>query len=119
MVGLTAHASYGLIGPSPGIELCLYIRTIHVFLGRRRAPRESDVFYAVFSSVLLLLVTIWVAVDAMVGQRVWLLSQNYPGGPVAYGEAHASDTYIDVGAAAAIVLQQMTDILMVRPGGRM
>ncbi|KAF8553376.1 hypothetical protein OG21DRAFT_1510320 [Imleria badia] len=96
-----------------GIQLALYFKTMHAILARRREPWKSDVFYAVFSSVMLPLITIRVASDGVYGQKMWLIDRNYPGGPVAYGEAHASDVYMDFGAAAVVILQQMTDALMI------
>ncbi|KAI9568333.1 hypothetical protein HD554DRAFT_758905 [Boletus coccyginus] len=62
---------------------------------------------------MLLLVTIWVATGSIFSQEIWLLNQNYPGGPTAYEEASASDIYIVVAGAGILILQQMTDRLMV------
>ena len=47
--------------------------------------------------------------------KMWLLpvGRNYPGGPMAYMEAHPSLA----GTIAIFILQQMTDGLMVRPSG--
>lgn len=42
-----------------GVELYLYFKTMHNFLARRRARQKSDVLYAVFISVIFLLVTLW------------------------------------------------------------
>lgn len=116
MVSLTTFVPGGLTGPLPGIQLGLYFKTIHVFLCRRKERRKSDVFYAVFSSVMLP-ITIRIASDGLYGEKMWLTDRNYPGGPLAYGEAHASDAYMVCGAAAVVILQQMTDALMVSPLG--
>lgn len=105
----------GLTGPLPGVELCLYFKTICVTLARRGATLGANVFYQAFSSVMLLLVTIWVATGSIFGQEVWLLNQNYPGGPAAYEDAHVADLYIVVAGAGTFILQLMTDCLMVRP----
>ncbi|KAI9573781.1 hypothetical protein HD554DRAFT_2166553 [Boletus coccyginus] len=95
-----------------GIELCLYFRTIHISLSRRGAAPRSTVFYQVFSTVMLVLTTVWVAAGSRFGQELWVLGQNYPGGPIAYGLAHTSDLYNVVSGAASIVLQLMADFLM-------
>ncbi|KAF8549708.1 hypothetical protein OG21DRAFT_561996 [Imleria badia] len=96
-----------------GIELVLYFQTMAIFLARRRHPHKSDIFYAAFSTVMLVLTTIWVAALATFGQKMWLLNRNYPGGPMAYHTATSSDPYIDLGRMAVIVVQQMTDALMI------
>lgn len=106
--------SSGLTGSLSGIQLALYFKTMHVVLARRREPWKRDAFYAGFSSVMLLLITIRIASEGVYGQKMWLVDRNYPGGPVAYGEAHASDVYMDLGATAVVILQQMADALMVR-----
>lgn len=100
-----------------GVQLAFYFKTMLVFLGRRRERWSSDVFYAVFSSVMLLLITVRVASDGLYGEKMWLTDRTYPGGPLAYGEAHVSDAYIVFGAAVVVILQQMTNALMVRPSG--
>ena len=87
-----------------------------IFLARRRHPHKSDIFYAVFSTVMLVLITIWVAALATFGQKMWLLDRNYPGGPMAYHTANSSSLYMDFGRMALIILQQMTDALTVRLG---
>jgi len=69
--------------------------------------------YQAFSTVMLLLTTVWVAAGSIFGQELWVLNQNYPGGPIAYGVANASDLYIVVSGAATIVVQLMADCLMV------
>jgi hypothetical protein len=117
MVSLVTSVPCGLTGPLPGIQLGLYFKTIHVFLCRRRERWKSDVFHAVFSSMMLLLITVRIASDGLYGEKMWLADRTYPGGPFAYGEAHASDAYMVLGAAAVVILQQMTDALMVSPLG--
>ncbi|KAF8549710.1 hypothetical protein OG21DRAFT_1420900 [Imleria badia] len=96
-----------------GVELVLYFQTMAIFLGRRRHRHKSDIFYAAFSTVMLVLITIWVAALAMFGQKMWLLDRNYPGGPMAYHTANSSSLYMDCGRMALIILQQMTDALMI------
>ncbi|KAN0085925.1 hypothetical protein V8E55_007059 [Tylopilus felleus] len=96
-----------------GIELGLYFKTVHVFLTRRRERWKCDIFYAVVSTMMLILITMRVASEGVYGQKMWLVDRDYPGGPLAYGVAHASDAYMDLGAAAVVVLQQMAGALMI------
>lgn len=88
---------------------------MRVFQARRREPHNFDAFYGAFSTVMVFLATIWVFADVMLGHKMWLLpvGRNYPGGPMAYMEAHPSLA----GTIAIFILQQMTDGLMVRPSG--
>ena len=51
----------------PGIELCLYFKTMHIFLAHRRACLKSNVFYVVFSSVMFALIVIFVTIEGMLG----------------------------------------------------
>ena len=97
-----------LTGPLSGVELCFYFKTMHIFLARGIARHRSDILYGVFSTMMFLLVTIWVAILGIFGQERWLPDQKYPDGLPSYG-------YVDVVAVMSIVLQQMTDGLMVRP----
>ena len=114
MVSPLIFVSRDLIDPQPGIELVLYFRTIRVFLARRAQPHKSDMFYAIFSTVMLILITIWVAAPASFGQKMWLLDRNYPGGPAAYRQEKSSDLSMDFARFSLAFLQQMVDALMVR-----
>ncbi|KAI9566060.1 hypothetical protein HD554DRAFT_2174751 [Boletus coccyginus] len=96
-----------------GVELVLYLKTMRVFLGRSRERHESDVFFAAFSTVMLLLVTCWVVSDAMIGEDIWLLDRDYPGGPLAYLTGPPSDWYNRFRTVVTIIMQQMADGLMV------
>lgn len=97
-----------------GIELFLYLKIVRIFLSRRGAHKKSDLFYMVFSSIMAFLVTVWVATQAIFGEKMWLLDPNFPGGPSAYWRKYIASWYIDWGATAIVILQLMTDALMVR-----
>ncbi|KAI9566084.1 hypothetical protein HD554DRAFT_2194648 [Boletus coccyginus] len=96
-----------------GIELVLYFRTMHALLSPKARRRKSDVFYTSFSSVMLLMITIWVSTQAVFGEKMWLEDAGFPGGPDAYWASNASVWYMDFGTTAVIVLQLMTDGLMI------
>ena len=104
-----------LTGPLQGVELVLYHKTMRIFLGRIRKRHESDVFFAAFSTVMFILATGWTVIDAVIGEDIWLLDRNYPGGPVAYLSGPPSDWSNRVRTVVVIILQQMTDGLMVGP----
>lgn len=101
-----------------GVELVLYFRTMYLLLSPRLPHQKVDVLYAIFSSVMLLMLTIWVATQAIFGEKMWLEDAGYPGGPDAYWAANNADWYMDFGTTAITVLQLMTDGLMVRIGSR-
>ena len=61
-------------------------------------------------------VTVWIATQAIFGEKMWLLDSDFQGGPGAYWETNISDWYMDWGTTAVILLQLMTDSLMVGHG---
>ncbi|KAG9311428.1 hypothetical protein JVU11DRAFT_8541 [Chiua virens] len=96
-----------------GIELLLYFETMRILLTTRRTSKKSSVFYLVFNNVILVLVTIWVATQALFGEEIWILDARYPGNPDQYWDARSSTCYMDCGTTAAVLLQLMTDALMI------
>ena len=66
-----------------------------------------------------LMVTIWVSIISMLGHKMWLVDRTYPGEPVAAVLGNASHVLWYFAAVVTIVVQQMTDGLMVRPSGSM
>ncbi|KAH0833921.1 hypothetical protein J3R83DRAFT_11106 [Lanmaoa asiatica] len=93
-----------------GIELYLYFKTVRVLLTNRGA---RNLFYALFSSMMLFSVTVWVVTQAIFNQKMWLLESDFPGGPDAYWKANASNWYVDWGTIVIFMLQLMTDALMI------
>ncbi|KAJ2979958.1 hypothetical protein NUW54_g11067 [Trametes sanguinea] len=95
-----------------GVELTVYILTIQAI---RRRPRTSytDKLLVVFSTILLLLNTIFVATESVFGEEMWVVNANYPGGSDAYLEDFASVWYQTFGTAASIVLNLFSDALMI------
>ncbi|KAF8547686.1 hypothetical protein OG21DRAFT_1526991 [Imleria badia] len=94
-----------------GIDIYLYFKTMHIFLARK-ASKKSDILYAVFSSVMFLVATLWFGATGITGQQQLLLSQNYPGGPAAYELRPAIVPNTELTVAGIISLQLMTDGLM-------
>lgn len=58
-------------------------------------------------------ITVWVATQAVFGQKMWLLDSDFPGGPYAYWKTNLSVWYMNWSTVQVIVLQLMTDALMV------
>ena len=90
---------------------------MRIYLARRRNPRKYDAFYAIFSTVMFLMVTIWVFVISMLGHNMWLLDGVHAGEAMTPVSGNASDVLWDCAGVATIILQQMTDGLMVRQNG--
>lgn len=109
--------SCSLTGRFSGVEVIFYLRTMKIFLARRRKPHQFDVFFAAFSTVMFFLITGWIAADARLGKILWLQDRNYSGGPMAYLISPSMRLYNHYDAAATIILQQMTDGLMVSLSG--
>ncbi|KAF8556745.1 hypothetical protein OG21DRAFT_1506141 [Imleria badia] len=97
-----------------GIELFLFFKTIRILLSNRGTRKKKIIlFYVLFSSTMVFTVTVWVATQAMFGQKLWLLDSDFPGGPAAYWRKNIAIWYIDWGTTAIVVLQLMTDALMI------
>lgn len=75
-------------------------------------PRTNR-FFAIFSTILLFLVTIFVAVQAVFGEEMWIVNAGFEGGPGAYLSTHASVWYQTLGTTASIIMQLMSDALLV------
>ena len=61
-------------------------------------------------------ISVWLVTSAIFCQKMWLQYSNYPGGANAYFLANISVWYMDWGTTAVILLQLMTDALMVGHG---
>ncbi|EJF62039.1 hypothetical protein BD309DRAFT_1066392 [Dichomitus squalens] len=96
-----------------GVELVLYFMTIRIMLSRKRKHVPTDKYFLLFSTVLLLLNTVFVATEAVFGQEMWIVNANYPGGMDAYLGDFASVWYQTFGTAASIVLNLCSDGLLI------
>ncbi|KAF8130302.1 hypothetical protein EV363DRAFT_1399472 [Boletus edulis] len=95
-----------------GIALLLYYKTIRVLLSPRGAHKRSNLLYALFSSIMVFSITVWVCTRAIIGDRMWLLQTGCMGGPYAWWKTNLSAWYMEWSRVAAIILQLMTDALM-------
>ncbi|PCH43208.1 hypothetical protein WOLCODRAFT_18230 [Wolfiporia cocos MD-104 SS10] len=98
-----------------GVELMLYSMTMIRLLddhGTRKASK-SDNFYKIFSTLLLLLITIYVAVQAIFGEEMWIVNADYPGGSAAYLADYAAVWYQTMGTTASVVLNLLADGYMI------
>jgi len=62
-----------------GVVLVLYFRTMVILLRNRGEHETCNLFYAIFSSMTVFSITIWVATQALFGEKMWLLDSDFPG----------------------------------------
>ena len=91
----------------------LYFHTLRAIFRKSRKYRRADVVFATLSSVNLSLVTIFLATFSVFGQEMWILHPDYPGGSAAYLADNAAVWYQTMGSAASVVLNLMSDGLLV------
>ncbi|KAI0773184.1 hypothetical protein BD413DRAFT_314484 [Trametes elegans] len=96
-----------------GMVLVLYFKTIRTMIRSRHKQARSDRFFFVFSTALVCLNTIFVATEAVFGQEMWVVHADYPGGQDAYLNDYAAVWYQTLGTAASIVLNLLSDGLMI------
>ncbi|KAH9850921.1 hypothetical protein C2E23DRAFT_734047 [Lenzites betulinus] len=96
-----------------GVELVVYAATIRALRRPGRTSRSTDTFLVAFSTVLLLLNTVFVATEAVFGEELWIVNVDYPGGQEAYLAAFASVWYQTFGTAASITLNLLSDALLI------
>ncbi|KAI0668278.1 hypothetical protein C8Q78DRAFT_980799 [Trametes maxima] len=101
-----------------GIELVLYFMTVRTILGTRHkqtrpGAKSSDRFFLFFSTALLCLNTVFVATEAVFGEEMWIVHADYPGGQDQYLADFASVWYQTFGTAASIVLNLLSDGLLI------
>ncbi|KAF8444031.1 hypothetical protein L210DRAFT_864785 [Boletus edulis BED1] len=89
-----------------GVETYLYFKTMYIFLASGRARQKSDKFYALFSTVMFSMITIFVALIWAINQAGWLVDQNHPPRRVPFA-------YLDISGSVSVILQLLTDGLMV------
>lgn len=84
------------------------LQSSSTFVGLRRS------FYIAFSAILLLLATMTIISNALMGQLMWIDHRNVPGGPAAYFAEHVTDWWQTLGSATSAVMNLMGDGLLVR-----
>ncbi|KAI9057988.1 hypothetical protein FKP32DRAFT_1680971 [Trametes sanguinea] len=94
-----------------GVELVIYFMTLRqIFCIRNRT--RMDIFLVVFSTILLVLITVYWTTQTYFGQQMWVIHADYPGGMDAYLEAYVAVWYQTWGTAAVMVSDLMADALM-------
>ncbi|KAI0325797.1 hypothetical protein GY45DRAFT_1374471 [Cubamyces sp. BRFM 1775] len=95
-----------------GIELMIYLMLIRqIMLIRRRT--KMDRFYVVFSTVLLVLNTIYWTTQTYFAQQMWIVHSDYPGGMDAFLSEYVAVWYQTWGSTAVMTSNLMSDALMI------
>ncbi|KAL6306350.1 hypothetical protein BKA93DRAFT_729653 [Sparassis latifolia] len=97
-----------------GVELVLYVTSMKTLLeSRKRHKKASDLFFMWFSTTLLVLTTIYMAVESVFGEEMWIVNAEFPGGDGAYLATYASVWYQTMGTAASFALNLLSDGLLI------
>lgn len=92
----------------------LYFMTVMQILELRKRT-TMDKFMMGFSTILLILNTIFWTTQAYFGQMMWIIHSDYPGGNDAYASAFSSVWYQTWGTTACVASNLMSDALLVSP----
>ena len=97
---------------TPGVNLVLYAETMYIYITQGRNQRSAR-FFMSFSTATLILITIFVALQSILGQETWIINADYPGGSAAYSAAIESIWWQTMATTSAIALQLLSDALWV------
>ncbi|KAI0325798.1 hypothetical protein GY45DRAFT_1374472 [Cubamyces sp. BRFM 1775] len=96
-----------------GVVLVLYFRVLrHMFSGSKKWT-STDKYMMAFSTVLVLLNTIFWTTQAYFGEMMWIVHSDYPGGADAYWIDFGSVWYQTWGMAACVVCNLLNDAFLV------
>lgn len=98
--------------PHIGLALALCIQSCYYLLkpGHRQL---RNYFYALYCILLMVLYSIAMTSNFILGQFMWINHRDVPDGPPGYFAAHVLDWYNTFGSAASVALVFTTDSLMV------
>ncbi|TFK18700.1 hypothetical protein FA15DRAFT_627689 [Coprinopsis marcescibilis] len=100
-------------GVGYGIQLVLFSSCASYLWGRRKAGNRSSMFLLAYMTLLLLVETLFLAVQARTVQDIYVDNRNYPGGPWAYFLA-TQDKEINVMFYATLfLLTFLADLLII------
>jgi hypothetical protein len=100
-----------------GIELVMYSLSMSRLLRPKRARQSlhnsSRTFLALYSTALLLLVTVDIATNAVWGEQMWITSRDRPGGVPAFIDSNLSVWYETLSSTSVVVMIFMGDALLI------
>ncbi|EIW52682.1 uncharacterized protein TRAVEDRAFT_31818 [Trametes versicolor FP-101664 SS1] len=95
-----------------GVELVLYFASVRLILSSKDKTNVDRRPFLYFSTALLVMITIYVAVQAVFGEEMWIVHADYAGGSAQYLADNAAVWYQTLGSASSIVLNLMSDGLL-------
>ncbi|EAU92219.1 hypothetical protein CC1G_10105 [Coprinopsis cinerea okayama7 len=97
-----------------GISLMMYIATMQGLLQKSvtRTSAKARRFFAIYSTILFLLLTIDIAVNAIWSQLCWIDGRNHPGGVLGYIGENMAVWYQTMGSTTVVAMIFMGDALL-------
>ncbi|KAI0056181.1 hypothetical protein BV25DRAFT_1921185 [Artomyces pyxidatus] len=96
-----------------GVELVLYTVTMQKLMSLQSRKTGSNLFFICFSTANLALITVYVAVQSVFGEEMWIVNVGFPGGQGAYLQQFAAVWYQTMGTTASVVLNLLSDGLLI------
>jgi hypothetical protein len=97
-----------------GLDIFAFFASVYCISNHPSNDRKGQTFYVIYGGILLALLTIGVATNALGAQYMWIDYRNYPGGPPAYFAATGAAWFNIAGQAAAAMSNILGDGLLVR-----
>nr|GAT60887.1 predicted protein [Mycena chlorophos] len=96
-----------------GLQLSLYFQSVYYLkIGMNKDTQKANAFYIVFSTVLLILLTLATAANLWFGEAIWIEHRDVEGGPMAYFSENIAAFYNTLGTAADVTANVLGDGLM-------
>jgi len=92
----------------------MYFLTLRGLRKNSLNSSSSKRFFAIYSTILLLLLTIDISVNAVWGELMWINARNTPGGVLGYIATQTSVWYQTMGSTSVVALIFMGDAFLVR-----
>ncbi|KAJ7650703.1 hypothetical protein FB45DRAFT_888553 [Roridomyces roridus] len=94
-----------------GIQLCMAFMSAY-FLSTSSKTDNSRCFYIIYSSILLVLITIAMSCNLFFGQMMWIEHRDVPGGPVEFFSDNIAAWYNTFGTAADVTADVLSNAMM-------
>lgn len=91
----------------------MYFLTLQALRTNQASPKSKR-FFAIYSTILLLLLTVDISVNAVWGELMWINARNTPGGVFGYLVTKTSVWYQTMGSTSVVAMIFMGDALLVR-----
>ncbi|KDR85985.1 hypothetical protein GALMADRAFT_52215 [Galerina marginata CBS 339.88] len=96
-----------------GVELVMYFMTLQgLFRKGNHNSAKGRRFFAIYSTILLLLLTIDISVNAVWGEQMWITFRDGPGGVPGFIVTQSSVWYQTLGSTSVVAMIFMGDALL-------